>query len=410
MADQLRLKFVNFSKGAYIIIEGTHDTNHFFIIRSGKVGISKEIEVVKEERNNVLGPGDFFGVISTMSAQSHIETATALTDVSLISVQKDQYPQLIQRNAPVAMKIILQFSKRMRYLDEALAALTSKNNIEGSDSQLFNIGEYYAKKSQYYQAVYAYTQYIKHNPKGANVNTARMRIMKIAPYAKGAKLSFSGSDVIRPYTEDSVIFCEGEPGNELFIIQSGSVKITKIVDNKEVLLAVLKAGDIFGEMALLESKPRAASAVAYKNCKVMTVNRANFEQMIAREPQLIARLTTLLAERIWFIYKQIANTLITDPLGRVYDVLLIQLEKNKVPPKFNGSFLFDFGPDELANMVGFSPEESIPVLKKLFENRFFKILDNKIYASNTSEIYRQGGYYKKLLFREGLTNRNKFSY
>jgi len=48
-------------------------------------------------------PGDFFGVVSTMSSHSHIETAQALTDVTLISVQKDQYGQLIQNNTPVAM-------------------------------------------------------------------------------------------------------------------------------------------------------------------------------------------------------------------------------------------------------------------------------------------------------------------
>jgi CRP-like cAMP-binding protein len=400
MANQLQLKFINFSKGAYIIVEGKHDANRFFIIRGGKVRIIKEIEVVEEEKGNILGPGDFFGVISTMSAHSHIETAQALTDVSLISVQKDQYPQLIQQNAPVAMKIILQFSKRMRYLDEALTKLTLRNNSENDSSQLFTIGEYYAKKNQYIQAFYAYNQYIKYNPTGPHVATARTRMMKIAPYAKGVKLSFGGDEVFRDYVKDSMIFSEGEWGDELFIIQKGSVKITKIVNDNEVLLAVLKPGDIFGEMALLESKPRAASAVAYEDCRVTTMNRANFEQVITKDPQIIARLTTLLSERIWSIYKQLANTLIDNPLGRMYDVLHIQLEKNRISPTYSGSFYFDIGPGELANMVGISPAESKPVLKKLLENHIFKVVNNKIYVSNTSEIFRQSEYYKKIMRRE----------
>ncbi|MDR3173153.1 MAG: Crp/Fnr family transcriptional regulator [Treponema sp.] len=400
MDGQLQLKFVNFSRGAYIIVEGKHNADRFFIIRSGKVGISKETEVVEEERGNILGPGDFFGVVSTMSSHSHIETAKALIDVSLISVQKDQYPQLIQQNAAVAMKIILQFSRRMRYLDEVLTKLTLKNSAESSPSQLFNIGEYYAKKSHYLQAFYAYNQYIKYNPGGINVATARMRMMKIASYAKGVKLGFKSDEVIRDYQKDSMIFSEGENGDELYMIKKGSVKIVKIVDNNEVLLAVLKAGDIFGEMALLESKPRAASAVAYADCQVLAVNRTNFERMIVEEPQIIARLTTLLAERIWSIYKQLANTLITNPLGRLYDALLIQLEKARVSPKYAGSFSFDFGPLELANMVGLSPEESKPVLKKILENRNFKIVNNKLYAVTTSEIFRQSEYYKKITHRE----------
>jgi CRP-like cAMP-binding protein len=400
MADQLRLTIVNFSKDSYIIVEGKQNADRFYIIRTGKVKVSKETEVVAEERGNILGPGDFFGVISTMSSHSHIETARALTNISLISVQKHQYPQLIQNNTPVAMKIILQFSRRMRYLDEALTKLTLKNNAESNPSQLFNIGEYYVKKSQYSQAFYAYNQYIKFNPDGINVAAARMRMMKIAPYVKGLKLNFGDDSTIRDYEKDNMIFSEGESGDELYIIKSGSVKIVKIVDNNEVLLAVLKVGDIFGEMALLESKPRAASAVAYEHCRVMVVNRANFERMIVQDPYMIARLTTLLAERIWFIYKQLANTLITNPLGRMYDALLIQLEKDRVLPKYNGSFSFDMGPGELANMVGLSPEESKPLLKKLLENRNFKVVDGKIYIANSSEIFRQSDYYKKTMLRD----------
>jgi CRP-like cAMP-binding protein len=408
MAGELQLTFVNFAKDSYIIVEGKQNADRFYIIRTGKVLISKEVEVVAEEGGNILGPGDFFGVVSTMSSHSHIETAKALTGVSLISVQKEQFPQLIQNNAPVAMKIILQFSRRMRYLDEALTKLTLKNSAESSPSQLFNIGEYYAKKNQYLQAFYAYNQYIKYNPQGADVATARMRMMKIAPYAKGVKLSFNSDEVIRDYQKDSMIFSEGENGDELYIIKKGSVKIVKIVDSNEVLLAVLKNGDIFGEMALLESKPRAACAAAYEDCQVMVVNRNNFERMIVENPQMIARLTTLLAERIWSIYKQLANTLITNPLGRLYDALLIQLEKDRVPPKYNGSFSFDFGPLELVNMVGLSPEEGQPVLKKIMENRNFKVVNGKLYVITASEIFRQSEYYKKIMHRDlALTSRTK---
>jgi CRP-like cAMP-binding protein len=400
MAGQLQLKFISFSKGSYIIIEGKHGANQFYIIRRGMVRISKETEVVAEERGNILGPGDFFGVVSTMAAHSHIETAQALTHVSLISVKKDQFSQLIQQNTPVAMKIILQFSRRMRYLDEALTRLTLKHSSEGNDAQLFDIGEYYAKRSQYPQAFYAYHQYITYNPRGSQAAAARMRMMKIAPYAKEAKLSFASTGALRAYQPNNMIFSEGEPGDELFIIKSGAVKITKIVDDNEVLLAVLKTGDIFGEMALLESKPRAASAIAYGPCTVQVVNRANFEQMIAREPQMIARLTTLLAERIWSIYKQLANTLITNPLGRLYDALLIQLEKSRVSPTYNGSFLFDIGPGELVNMVGLSPAEGRPLVQKLLDNSLIKIVDSRLYVARASEISRQSGYYKKIALRD----------
>ena len=176
MSAPLQLSIVNFTKGAYIIVEGKANADHFFIIRSGKVRVSKEVEVVEEEGGNILGPGDFFGVVSTMSSHSHIETAQAMTDVSLISVHREQYGMLIERNTPVAMKIIESFSRRMRYLDEALARITLKSNAnEGDISHLFGVAEYYARQSQYNQAYYAYYQYLKYCPSGEHVVTARER-------------------------------------------------------------------------------------------------------------------------------------------------------------------------------------------------------------------------------------------
>ncbi|MCL2805618.1 MAG: cyclic nucleotide-binding domain-containing protein [Treponema sp.] len=392
----LQLAFVNFAANSYIIVEGKRNADRFFIIRSGKVRLSKEVQIVAEEQGDTLGPGDFFGVVSTMTSHSHIETAQALTDVTLISVQKDQFSQLIQNNAPVAMKIILQFSKRMRYLDEALTRLTLKNNALEDPSHIFHVGEYYAKHNQYDQAFYAYQKYVKCCPKGENVAAAVDRLKKIAPYVKNPQKEYAPTEMTRTYSKNSIVFCEGEPGNELFIIQKGSVKIIKITENNEILLAVLKSGDIFGEMALLESKPRAAGAVAFEDCQLMAVNKENFQQMIKTQPQLIARLTTLLAERIWLIYRQLANTQIHDPLGRMYDMLQIQLDKKKVDLNTTTNFSFDFGLKELVNMVGLSQADATIFGKKFMENKVFQLLNDKLFIKDVKEIPKQNAYYKKM--------------
>jgi CRP-like cAMP-binding protein len=293
------------------------------------------------------------------------------------------------------MKIILQFSKRMRFLDEALTRLTLKNTADNDPSHLFKVAEYYAKQSQFNQAYFAYHQYIKYCPTGQNVQLARERMVKIAPYAKAVYLDKKTDEFTRTYPKDTMIFSEGQPGDELYIIQKGSVKIVKIVDNNEVLLAVLKQGDIFGEMALLESKPRSANAIAYEDCTVLAVNKENFERMVGSQPQIISRLTQLLAERIWFIYKQLANTRITDPLGRMYDALLIQLEKNRIPLG-NSPHTFDFGPKELINMVGLPTAEGNLVIRKLLENPKIRVVDNKIALTDVSEVVKQTEYYRKM--------------
>ena len=397
MNNPLQLSLVSFKKGSYIIVEGKQKADRFYILRSGNVRISKEAEVVEEEGGNLLAPGDFFGVVSTMSSHSHIETAQSMSDVTMIAVHRDQFGLLIERNAPVAMKIIQQFSKKMRYLDSALARITLKGgHQDGEDpSHLFSVAEYYARQSQYNQAFYAYYQYVRHCPNGPNLELSKERMAKIKPYSKAVYLDGSGEQMTRTYPKDTMIFSEAQPGNELYIIQKGSVKITKIVNDNEVLLALLKAGDIFGEMALLEDKPRTASAIAHEDAVMLAVNKVNFKQMISTQPQMITRLTQILSDRLWFIYKQLSNTQIGDPMGRMYDRLFIELERQRIVLNTE-PFTFDFGPKELVNLVGLPKDEGNAHIRKLFENTKLRVLDNKIHVSEVVEIDKQAKYFRKM--------------
>jgi CRP-like cAMP-binding protein len=396
MPNPLQLSLVTFRKGSYIIVEGKQKADFFYILQRGQVRLSKEVEIVEEEGGNLLKPGDFFGVVSTMSSHSHIETAQALSDVVLISVHSDQYGLLIKKNTPVAIKIIQQFARRMRYLDQALTRLTFKGTASESPTHLFKVAECYARQNQYNEAYYAYYRYLQYCPNDENVQKAKERITKIKPYAKVVYLHKDNAQFTRTYPKDTMIFSEAEPGSELYIIQKGTVKISKIVDDKEVLIALLPAGDIFGEMALLENKPRSASAIAHDDVTLLAVNKQNFERMVQAQPQLITRLTTLLAERIWFIYNQLANAKIEDPLGRLYDYLWLQLEKNRVPIAKSGSYTYEFGPKELLNMLGLTASEGSDLLRRLFEDQRLKVIDNKIFTSDVEEIKKQAEYYKKM--------------
>ncbi|MDR2632237.1 MAG: cyclic nucleotide-binding domain-containing protein [Treponema sp.] len=404
MSEKPKITLVNFKKDAYIIVEGPQIAKCFFIIREGKVRITKVAEVVKEEGGDMLVPGDFFGVIATMSEHSHIEIAQAITDVVLICIHKNQFEGLVQYNTPIVMKIILYFSRRMRYLDRTLTHRAAKQSAEEEEedgSVLFNLGEFYDTQRSYTAAYYAYHQYITYYPEGSHVQKATERMDVCGHYSKPITFQFDKTELTRTYNKDTLIFAEGEPGDELFILQHGSVKITKVANNHEVLLAVLKPGDIFGEMALLESKARSANAVAYEDCTVLTVNWENFQNMAKTQPHIITRLTQLLAERLWVIYKQLANTLITDPVARLCDALHTDLEKNRVSMQPNSSYTFSFGPKELVAMVGISREESSPVLQKFMkENTSLKVVDNKFHTTNTLDIVKQNTVYKNIQRRK----------
>jgi len=394
MSEQVQFTFVNYKEGWYILL-GEKQADCFYIIREGKVRTTKEVLVVGE-KDEILGPGDLFGVVSTLSNRNHIETAQAITDVSLIAIPQHQYTALIQNNVPIAIKIIKQFSRQLRQLNETLASLTLKNTSEIDPSHLFDVAEYYYKQKQLSLAAYAYAQFINYCPSSSNIMTASKNITEIRSKIVVEKTDFKDQDMNRKYSKNTMLFAEGEPGEEVFILQKGSLKITKIVDNNEVMLAMLNPGDIVGEMALLEGKPRTACAIAYEDCSVMAINKKNFEMMIGTQPQLVARITILLAERIWFVYKKLINTLLDDPLCRLLDMLYIQLEKNRVPMNESSSYTFNIGPKELVNMVGLPEAEGIRVLNKIVKNKTVLIADGKIKIGSVKELVRQTEFYRRL--------------
>ncbi len=159
-----QFKVENYMEKSFITVEGKKDAGNFYIIRNGKVKIMKENPVVGEDPFSILGPGDFFGVISCMSGHGRIETAVGLTGVSLISVEREQFGILIQKNPTIAMKIIRFFSKKLRDFDQAITQLTFKGTAEEDPEHLFNIGEYYLKKRALNHATYAFQRYLQYIP------------------------------------------------------------------------------------------------------------------------------------------------------------------------------------------------------------------------------------------------------
>ena len=393
---QPQLEFLNFKKDSFIIIEGEKRADRFYIIRRGNVRISKEVDIVEGEKD-ILVAGDFFAVVSTMSTRNHIESAQAASDVSLISIKKEQYGDIIKNNPNIALKIIQQFSKQTRLLNEALTKLTMKNTAVEDASHLFNVAEYYLAQKQYNQAYYAYKKYLEYCPDGENAKAAMNQMSSIALQVFEDDLKYRVEGAVRTYPAASVFFSESEPGEELFIIQKGSVKITKIIDGNEIMLAILKPGDIFGEMALLENKPRSASALAHDGeCVVMAVDRANFEAMAKSQSQIITRLTTALAERIWSMYRQLSSALITNPLGKLYDALLLDLEKNRVDIE-RQEHTFSFGRDDLIKMVGFPTEEGMDITRKMLEEpKKMQVREGKLYCPDIRLIPKEVQYYRNM--------------
>jgi len=396
---------VNYTANSYIIVEGKKDAHNFFIIREGKVKIGRQNPVVGEDPNQVLGPGDFFGVVAAMSQHAQIETAIALTNVSLISVSHDQFGALIQKSTAVAMNIIRFFSMKLRQFDSTITRLSFKNAVAEDPNELFHIGEYYFNQKNTKHATFAYQAYLKYLPNGQYSAQTKLRLQTLGQPVQGEEIDYSKFN--RSYKDNDMIFCEHEPGKELYIIQKGKVKITKIVNNNEVMLAVLQAGDIFGEMAILDNKPRSASAIAWGDVELLAINKANFEGMVKAQPQLATRLITLLSERIWTAYKQLANLMIKDPQGRIADTLLTLAEKNRVKIAPKQSYNFEIGTKDLLKMVGLDAKDEVLVLDLIAKNKFIRLDQGKLSCTDLLELEKLVQFYRKKSMMEDKIKKNK---
>jgi CRP-like cAMP-binding protein len=112
----------------------------------------------------------------------------------------------------------------------------------------------------------------------------------------GGKSPFDKFVVSHPVGD--IIFSDGEIGNEMFIIQSGTVEMLKEIGGETRVLATLEKGDFFGEMSVLEDLPRIASARAKTDVELVRINGATFDSMIRANTEIAVRMMRKLSRRL----------------------------------------------------------------------------------------------------------------
>ena len=127
----------------------------------------------------------------------------------------------------------------------------------------------------------------------------------------------------REYPKNSVILFEDDPGDALYIVSSGQVKVVLIgEDGREVILSVLGDGDFFGEMALIDDEPRSAHVIAMKDSQLLVLRRDDFQAQVEQHPKIALKLLRVLVERLRRADEKIGGLVLLDVNGRVARLLL----------------------------------------------------------------------------------------
>ena len=119
------------------------------------------------------------------------------------------------------------------------------------------------------------------------------------------------------------IFQKGDPGDCLFAVCAGTVRISnRSLDGKDAVFNLINAGDIFGEIALLDGHERTADAQAVTNCDLMVINRRDFIPIVSSDPTLALKVIELLCARLRHTSEQVEDMVFLDLPARLAKTLL----------------------------------------------------------------------------------------
>jgi CRP/FNR family transcriptional regulator, cyclic AMP receptor protein len=136
----------------------------------------------------------------------------------------------------------------------------------------------------------------------------------------------------KAYPRGSVILFENDPGDSLFIVRSGRVKVVLIgEDGREVILGVLGVGEYFGELSLIDDEPRSAHVIAMEDSQLLVLRRDDFRRRVEATPSLAWALLEGLSRRLRQADTKIGGLVLLDVPGRIARLLLDMAEETNGP-------------------------------------------------------------------------------
>jgi CRP/FNR family transcriptional regulator, cyclic AMP receptor protein len=155
----------------------------------------------------------------------------------------------------------------------------------------------------------------------------------------------------------SLIVSHEEPGDALFVIAKGKVKVVLYGETgREIILSILKDGDFFGEMSLLDRQPRSANVVAVENSELLCLDRDAFQTHITAHPSTALGILAEMSRRLRHADEVIGNLALLDVYARVARTIRELAQKQGEP--VDGGLLIKERPtqQEIAGLIGTSRE------------------------------------------------------
>ena len=183
--------------------------------------------------------------------------------------------------------------------------------------------------------------------------------LELVPLFRGMSPALLGelARKLRPlrFTAGTAIFHADDVGSTLYIIVRGAVKIfIPTADGREVVLAVQRAGDLFGEMSLLDDQLRSASASTLDDTEIVSLSRQDFQDVLEHHPDACRAILDVLVKRFRQTNQSIQDAYLLDVPGRLARRLLLLSREHGVPVEQGTEIALRVSQQDLASMIGAS--------------------------------------------------------
>ncbi len=203
------------------------------------------------------------------------------------------------------------------------------------------------------------------------------------------ELSIIAERAIRKrFSKESIIVQEDDRGDSLMVILSGRVKVVlHSEEGKEIILSILKDGDFFGEMSLLDGEPRSATVIAMEDSTLLIIQRNDFLYQIEKNPSIAKAILAEMSRRMRRADERIGNLILLDVYGRIARFLLDSARTEGT--KVEGGVMIEKRPtqQDIASIVGTSRETVSRVLNELNRRKLISISGKSITVFGTEEIF-----------------------
>ncbi len=208
-----------------------------------------------------------------------------------------------------------------------------------------------------------------------------MSLEKIALFAGLSEADIdavSSLAVTRNYPKNTLVMCEGDESDSLYIVLLGKVKVfLSDEEGKEITLNIQGEGEYFGELAMLDEAPRSASVMTTEVTKLAVISKKSFDECMKNNPDIAMKVMRGLARRLRELTENVRSLALMDVYGRVARLLLEMAEE-----KEGKKVIFQrLTQRDIASMVGASREMVSRILRDLSVGGYITI-ERKIITIN----------------------------